>query len=121
MVGVGGRDAGDGSRLEAAPTDDRGRGLIPSAVRLSKAIFPYWRCRWSAPIRATNATITHPETCSKFQKQVGRVARLREMINWCIRNRFEGQDLAADDPKMIPMLAYCRKERRGVKLEPGQH
>lgn len=68
-----------------------------------------------------NAANTHPETYPKFQKQLGRVAQLWEMINWCIRNPLEGEELAADDPKMTAMLAYINKERRGVKLDPGKH
>lgn len=68
-----------------------------------------------------NATNTHPETYPKFQKQLGRVAQLWEMINWCLKNPLEGQELAADDPHMIAMQAYIYKERRGVKLDPGQH
>jgi thiosulfate dehydrogenase len=68
-----------------------------------------------------NAANTHPETYPKFQKQLGRVAQLWEMINWCIRNPLEGKDLAADDPRMIAMQAYAHKERRGVELDPGKH
>ena len=68
-----------------------------------------------------NATNTHPETYPKFQKQIGRVISLFEMVNWCIRNPLEGKDLAADDPKMTALLAYIAYERRGVKLEPGKH
>lgn len=68
-----------------------------------------------------NATNTHPETYPKFQKQLGRVAQLWEMINWCIRNPLEGTDLAADDPDMIALQAYIYKERRGVALAPGKH
>jgi len=68
-----------------------------------------------------NAANTHPETYPKFQKQLGRVAPLWEMINWCIRNPLEGSDLAADDPDMIALQAYAYKERRGVPLAPGKH
>jgi len=68
-----------------------------------------------------NAANTHPETYPKFQKQLGRVAQLWEMINWCIRNPLEGEEMAADDPRMIAMQAYVYKERRGVPLEPGKH
>lgn len=68
-----------------------------------------------------NAANTHPETYPKFQKQLGRVAELWEMINWCIRNPLEGEDLAADDPKMIALQAYIARERRGVPLAPGKH
>lgn len=68
-----------------------------------------------------NATNTHPETYPKFQKQIGKVVTLFEMINWCIQNPLEGKTLAADDPKMIALQAYMTYERRGVKLEPGKH
>lgn len=68
-----------------------------------------------------NATNTHPETYPKFQKQLGRVVAQWEMINWCIRNPLESEDLAADDPKMIALQAYINHERRGVKMAPGKH
>ncbi|WP_446810666.1 cytochrome C [Methylomonas sp. 2BW1-5-20] len=68
-----------------------------------------------------NAANTHPETYPKFQKQIGKVIPLWEMINWCLRNPLEGQPLVADDPKMIAIQAYVTYERRGVKLEPGKH
>ena len=68
-----------------------------------------------------NAANTHPETYPKFQKQIGKVVPLWEMINWCLRNPLEGEPLAADDPKMIALQAYVTYERRGVKLEPGKH
>jgi len=68
-----------------------------------------------------NAANTHPETYPKFQKQIGKVITLPEMINWCLRNPLEGQPLALDDPKMTAMVAYVTYERRGVKLEPGKH
>lgn len=68
-----------------------------------------------------NAANTHPESYPKFQKQLGKVANLWEMVNWCLRNPLEGQPLAADDPKMTAMLAYIAWERRGVELEPGKH
>ena len=68
-----------------------------------------------------NAANTHPETYPKFQKQLGKVATIFEMINWCIRNPAEGQPLAADDPDMIALIAYMTHERRGTTLEPGKH
>ena len=68
-----------------------------------------------------NASNTHPETYPKFQKQLGKVATIFEMINWCIRNPAEGKPLAADDPDMIALIAYITQERRGVKLAPGKH
>ena len=68
-----------------------------------------------------NAANTHPETYPKFQKQLGRVAMMWEMINWCLRNPLEGEPMAADDPRMIAIQAYVTHERRGVELEPGKH
>ncbi len=68
-----------------------------------------------------NAANTHPETYPKFQKQIGKVIGLRDMINWCLKNPLKGVEMAADDPKMVAMEAYITWERRGVKLEPGKH
>lgn len=68
-----------------------------------------------------NATNTHPETYPKFQQQLGKVAVLSEMINWCIENPLETEPLALDDPRMTALQAYITWERRGVKLAPGKH
>ncbi|OGT31254.1 MAG: cytochrome C [Gammaproteobacteria bacterium RBG_16_51_14] len=68
-----------------------------------------------------NGSDTHPETYPKFQKQLSKVATLRDMINWCIENPAEGEPLALDDPKMIAIEAYLTWERRGEKLDPGKH
>ncbi|HEY8064596.1 MAG TPA: cytochrome C [Methylosinus sp.] len=68
-----------------------------------------------------NAANTHPETYPKFQKQLGKVAQLFEMVNWCIRNPLQGANLAPDDPRMTALVSYITFERRGVKLAPGQH
>lgn len=86
---------------------------------------------WTSPELGTNGVVcaqchpnaanTHPETYPKFQKQLGKVGSLWEMVNWCIRNPVEGQPLAADDPRMTAIQAYVAYERRGVKLEPGKH
>jgi len=86
---------------------------------------------WTSPELGTNGVAcaqchpnganTHPETYPKFQKQMGRVIEIWEMINWCIRNPLEGESLAADDPKMVAIQAYLAKERRGVPLDPGRH
>jgi len=68
-----------------------------------------------------NAANTHPETYPKFQKQLGRVIALREMINWCIQQPLEGKPLALDSPDMVALEAYVAYERRGVALAPGKH
>jgi thiosulfate dehydrogenase len=68
-----------------------------------------------------NGANTHPETYPKFQKQLGRVVPLRDMINWCLQQPLEGKPLALDDPKMVALEAYIAYERRGVPLAPGKH
>ena len=68
-----------------------------------------------------NAANTHPETYPKFQKQLGKVVTIGEMINWCIRNPLEGKNLALDSKKMVSIIAYTTEERRKVKLDPGKH
>jgi thiosulfate dehydrogenase len=67
--------------------------------------------------RAAN---THPETYPKFQPQLGRVALLRDMINWCIEHPVRGKVLAADDPKMRALEAYILAQRKGVALDYGK-
>jgi cytochrome c len=68
-----------------------------------------------------DAANTHPETYPKFQKQLGKVAVLGEMINWCIRNPLESDPLALDDPRMVALQAYITEQRRKVPLDPGEH
>jgi len=68
-----------------------------------------------------NAANTHPETYPKFQKQLGKVVALRDVINWCIQNPLEGKPLQLDDPQMIAIEAYIAYERRGVEMAPGKH
>jgi len=68
-----------------------------------------------------NGANTHPETYPKFQKQLGRVTAMWEMVNWCIRNPLEGKNLPADSPEMIALQAYITHERRNVKLAAGKH
>jgi len=64
-----------------------------------------------------NAANTHPETYPKFQKQLGKVAQLFEMVNWCVRNPLEGKPLAADDPKMDGDHLLC--EPGAARRETG--
>jgi thiosulfate dehydrogenase len=68
-----------------------------------------------------NAANTHPETYPKFQKQIGKVSGLKDMINWCIQNPQQGVPLALNDPQLIALEAYITWERRGMRLEPGKH
>lgn len=90
----------------------KGEGLFHSALGTNKV-----SCDMCHP----NAANTHPETYPKFQKQLGKVVALRDMINWCIENPLEGEPLALDDPKMIALEAYITWERKGVPLDAGKH
>ncbi|MFP2931749.1 c-type cytochrome [Pyxidicoccus sp. 3LG] len=67
-----------------------------------------------------DASNTHPETYPKYQVQLGRVALLRDMINWCIENPARGKPLADDDPRMRAMEAYIYAKRKGTPLEYGK-
>lgn len=67
-----------------------------------------------------NAANTHPETYPKFQEQLGRVAMLRDMINWCIEHPVRGKVLAPDDPKMRALEAYIYAQRKGAALDYGK-
>ena len=67
-----------------------------------------------------DAANTHPETYPKFQPQLGRVALLRDMINWCIEHPVRGQQLAADDDRMRALEAYITAQRSGTKLDYGR-
>ena len=67
-----------------------------------------------------DAANTHPETYPKFQVQLGRVALLRDMINWCIEHPVRGTVLAPDDPKMRALEAYILAQRKGKTLDYGK-
>ena len=68
-----------------------------------------------------DASNTHPETYPKFQTQMGRVALLRDMINWCIVNAVRGQRFDPDDPSMRALEAYIYAQRKGKELNYGKH
>ena len=68
-----------------------------------------------------DAANTHPETYPKFQPQLGRVALLRDMINWCIEHPVRGKALPSDDPRMRALEAYILAQRRGKTLDYGKH
>jgi len=68
-----------------------------------------------------DASNTHPETYPKFQVQLGRVALLRDMINWCIQNPTRGRPLPDDDPRLKAIEAYIIAQRKGTALEFGKH
>jgi thiosulfate dehydrogenase len=68
-----------------------------------------------------HAANTHPETYPKYQSQIGRVALLRDMINWCIQHPVRGKGLESEDPKLRALEAYILAQRKGKALEYGKH
>jgi hypothetical protein len=68
-----------------------------------------------------HAANTHPETYPKYQAQLGRVALLRDMINWCIQHPVRGKGLESEDPRMRALEAYILAQRKGKPLEYGKH
>jgi hypothetical protein len=68
-----------------------------------------------------HAANTHPETYPKFQPQLGRVALLRDMINWCIEHPVRGKAFGSDDPRMRALEAYLLAQRKGKALDYGKH
>jgi thiosulfate dehydrogenase len=117
---------GDAARADEFTEEDLARweAEYMSVVEIGRAL-------WVDPELGTNgvacaqchpnAADTHPETYPKFQQQLGKVATLREMINWCIQNPLEGSTLDLDSDEMVAMEAYVTYERRGVPLAPGKH
>jgi thiosulfate dehydrogenase len=92
-----------------------GSGVFHSASELGSTIAV--SCDMCHP----HAANTHPETYPKFQAQLGRVALLRDMINWCIEHPVRGKALDADDPKLRAIEAYILAQRKGKALNYGQH
>jgi len=68
-----------------------------------------------------HAANTHPETYPKYQSQLGRVALLRDMINWCIQHPVRGKGMESEDPKLRALEAYILAQRKGKALEYGKH
>ena len=68
-----------------------------------------------------DAANTHPETYPKYQVQMGRVALLRDMINWCLQHPVRAPAMADDDPRLRAMEAYILAQRKGSVLDYGRH
>jgi thiosulfate dehydrogenase len=67
-----------------------------------------------------HASNTHPETYPKYQVQLGRVALLRDMINWCIEHPVRGEKLEADSANMRALEAYILAQRKGAVMDYGK-
>lgn len=67
-----------------------------------------------------DASAANPETWPKFQTNLGKVATLRDMINWCIKIPLAGEAIALDSDEMIALEAYATYMSRGIPLAPGK-
>ncbi|WP_461829036.1 c-type cytochrome [Aquifex sp.] len=68
-----------------------------------------------------DAAFTNPNTFPKFQPNIGEVATLRDMINWCIKIPLEGKMLPHDSEEMKALEAYIYYMHRGYELKPGDN
>jgi thiosulfate dehydrogenase len=66
-----------------------------------------------------DGSATNPSTFPKFQADLGRVAPLRDMINWCIEVPLQGNKLDVDGTDMVAMEAYATYMNSGSKIELG--
>jgi thiosulfate dehydrogenase len=66
-----------------------------------------------------DGSATQPQSWPKFQTNLGKVATMREMFNWCIQVVQNGTGYALDSKEMIAMEAYATYMNRGAKLNPG--
>lgn len=92
---------------------ERGDGLFHGGIKSSNEV----ACVQCHP----EASNTHAETYPKYQKQLGKVSQMWEMINWCVENPLESKALAADSQDMVDLAAYMTFIRQGLKLEPGKY
>ena len=86
---------------------------------------------WHSPKLGTNgltcanchpdAANSNPHTFPKYQSNIGKVATLREMINWCIQIPLKGKTLPEDSEEMKALEAYSIYMYRGFKLKPGDN
>lgn len=67
------------------------------------------------------ASDTHPYEFPKWQEQMGELATLRDMINWCIEKPNQGVKIGVDSPAMKALEAYIYWSNRGSSLDPGRH
>jgi thiosulfate dehydrogenase len=92
-----------------------GSGVFHNAAELGSTIGV--SCDMCHP----HAANTHPETYPKYQAQLGRVALLRDMINWCIEHPVRGKAFDSDDAKLRAVEAYILAQRKGKALDYGKH
>ena len=66
-----------------------------------------------------DAAASNPQTFPKWVSEIGSVAPMRDMINWCIVHPQEGTALDVNSADMIALEAYAFYLYRGQKIDPG--
>lgn len=66
-----------------------------------------------------DAMATHPETYPKYKQQLGRVASVQQVVNWCIQFPMQGKprDLGSED--LVALEAYMNDRNRGQIMDIG--
>ncbi len=62
-----------------------------------------------------------PQTWPKFSLDLGKVAAMRDMINWCVMVVQQGTAMDMNGPDMLAMEAYATYMSRGMALNPGDN
>jgi len=66
-----------------------------------------------------DAAASNPQSFPKWVSEIGDVAPMREMINWCIVHPQNGKALDVSGKDMVALEAYAFYLYRGQKIEPG--
>jgi thiosulfate dehydrogenase len=66
-----------------------------------------------------DAAASNPQSFPKWVSEIGSVAPMRDMINWCIVHPQNGKALDVDSQDMVALEAYAFYLYRGQKIEPG--
>ncbi len=62
-----------------------------------------------------------PQTWPKYSLDLGKVANLREMINWCVMVVQGGASMDLNGPDMLALETYAYYMSRGMALNPGDN
>jgi thiosulfate dehydrogenase len=66
-----------------------------------------------------DAAASNPQSFPKWVSEIGDVAPMRQMINWCIVHPQNGKELDVSGKDMVALEAYAFYLYRGQKIEPG--
>ncbi len=66
-----------------------------------------------------DAAASNPQSFPKWVSEIGSVAPLRDMINWCIVHPQDGKALDVNSADMVALEAYAFYLYRGQAIQPG--